>query len=102
MILLTLIILFFLMLSLTANGVLIWYCKKLIKNLNYGIKNVDELQNLLNQYADSMQSLYELEQFYGDETIKAAVDNTKMVVEACRIYKETIIEKQEKTIDNQE
>jgi hypothetical protein len=90
------------MLSLTANGILIWYCKKIIKNLNYGIKNVDELQNLLNQYADSMQSLYELEQFYGDETIKSAVDNTKMVVEACRIYKESIIEKQEKNIDNQE
>jgi hypothetical protein len=91
---------FLLLVSLTANGILVWYTKKLIKNLFYGIKNAEELQNLLNQYADSMQSLYELEQFYGDETIKTAIANTKMVVEACRIYKDSIIEKQEEKVDN--
>lgn len=93
---------FLLFISLVANGVLVWYCRKLVKNLWFGINNVDSLQNLLNEYADSMQSLYELEQFYGDETIKTAISNTKMVVEACRVYKETIIDKQEQKIDNKQ
>ena len=86
---------FFLLLSLTANAVLIWYCRKLVRNLWYGIKNVDELQKLLNEYSGSLQSLYELEQFYGDETIKVAIGNTKLIVEACRVYKESILQKQE-------
>jgi hypothetical protein len=94
-------IFFLLLASLIANGVLIWYCRKLVKNLWFGINNVDSLQVLLNEYAESMQSLYELEQFYGDETIKTAIANTKMVAEACRVYKDSIIDKQEQKIDNQ-
>jgi hypothetical protein len=98
MILLTILII----LSLTANGILVWYCRKLVKNLWFGINNVESLQKLLNEYADSMESLYELEQFYGDETIKAAISNTKVVVEACRVYKDSIIDKQEQKIDNEQ
>jgi hypothetical protein len=98
----TFFLVFLLLISLTANAILVWYCRKLIKNLWFGINNVEGLQSLLNEYAESMQSLYELEQFYGDETIKTAINNTKMVVEACRIYKESIINKQEQKIDNQQ
>jgi hypothetical protein len=98
----TFFLVFLLLISLTANAILVWYCRKLIKNLWFGINNVEGLQSLLNEYAESMQSLYELEQFYGDETIKTAISHTKMVVEACRIYKESIINKQEQKIDNQQ
>jgi hypothetical protein len=89
------ILLTILFLSALINIVLIWYCRKLVKNLWYGISNVDELQKLLNEYSNSLQSVYELEEFYGDETIKIAIENTKLIVEACRVYKETIIQKQE-------
>jgi hypothetical protein len=85
----------FLILSLVLNGILIWYCRKVIKNLWYGVSNVEELQKLLNEYSDSLQTMYELEQFYGDDTIKTAIENTKIIVEACRVYKDTIIEKRE-------
>lgn len=85
----------FLVLSLTANGILVWYCRKLIKNLWYGVNNVDQLQNLLNDYANSLQSIYELEEFYEDDTIRAAINNTKTIAEACRVYKNTLIEKQD-------
>lgn len=84
-----------LFLSLAANIILVWYCKKLVKNLWYGVQNVDELQRLLNEYSSSLQSLYELQDYYGDETIKVAIDNTKTIVEACRVYKETILQKQD-------
>lgn len=86
---------FLLLLSLTANCVLIWYCRKLVQNLWNGVNNVDELQRLLNEYADSLKSMYSLEEFYGDETIKTAIDNTKIISEACRVYKKTIIQTQD-------
>ena len=84
-----------LFLSLAANVTLVWYCKKLVKNLWYGVKNVEELDKLLNEYAASLQSLYDLEQYYGDDTIRVAIENTKLIVDACRVYKESIIQKQE-------
>jgi hypothetical protein len=80
--------------SLTANGILVWYCRKLIKNLWYGINNADELQKLLLEYAASLESLYNI-QNYSDETIEIAIGNTKLIAEACRVYKDSIIEKQD-------
>lgn len=91
MIILTIILL----LSLAANTILVWYCKKLIKNLWYGVKNVEELDKLLVEYSNSLQSLYDLEQYYGDDTIRVAIENTKLIIEACRVYKDSIIQKQE-------
>lgn len=88
-----------LLLSLTANFILIWYCRKLVKNLWYGMNNLDELQKLLLDYSDSLQTLYELEQLYQDENIKVAIANTKLMIEACRVYKDSIIEKQDKDIE---
>lgn len=79
-------------LSLAINGVLFWYSKQLVTRLKYGINNVDELQNLLNEYALSLEAMLDMEIYYGDETIKAAVGNTKMVIETCKVYKNSIIE----------
>lgn len=95
------ILLLLLLLSLAGNCILVWYCKKLVKNLWYGVNNVEELHKLLLEYATSLESLYELEQYYGDETIKVAIGNTKLIAEACRVYKDSIIQKQEeKQIEN--
>lgn len=85
-----------LLLSLTANVILVWYSKKLVKNLWNGVNNIDELQNLLLDYSNSLESLYQLEQLYEDENIKVAIANTKLMIEACRVYKSTILKQDDK------
>jgi len=93
----------FLILSLTVNGIFIWYTRKLIKNLNVGIDGVTQFQELLEQYAENLTSMFELEQYYGDETVAAAIKNTKMVIEASKFYKKSIIgEEEETSIDQQQ
>ena len=88
----TLLLAALLVLSLAGNVVLIWYTRKLIQNLYYGVNNIDEMQKLLNEYAELLIPLSQLENYYGDPAIDSAVANTKLVIEACRVYKKTIIE----------
>jgi hypothetical protein len=78
--------------SIAINIILFWYTRKLIQNLYYGVKNVDELQKLLNEYASLLEPITTMENYYGDPVISSAVANTKLVVEACKGYKNSIIE----------
>lgn len=78
---------FLLLISLTANGILIWYIRKLIKNYIIDSEAVDKFSEMLGQYADSLSSIYKLEEVYGDETVKKAIAQTKFVIEACEEFK---------------
>jgi len=81
-----------LVLSLVGNGILIWYTRKLVQNLYYGVNNADEMQKLLNEYYDLLEPLATLENYYGEPAITSAIANTKLVMEACKTYKNSIIE----------
>lgn len=83
---------FLFLVSLSANIVLAWYISKLVKNLTRGIKGVDDLQELLEEYSSLLEGMLQLDQYYGDETINGAVKNTKMVVEACKFYKKSVLD----------
>lgn len=87
------------LLAMIAIAVLVWYIQRLVNNLKDGVKNVDELQSLLSEYSDSLESVLELEQFYGEQAIVAAVGNTKMVIEACKFYKNSILNSEDNTIE---
>ena len=87
-------------LSLIGNGILIWYTRKLVQNLYYGVNNVDEMQKLLNEYAALLEPLATLENYYGEPAITSAIANTKLVMEACKTYKNSIIESENE--ENQE
>jgi hypothetical protein len=78
--------------SLSVNVIFIWYTRKLIQNLVFGVSNVNELQILLNEYATLLEELAKMENYYNDPIIVSNITNTKMVIEACRVFKNSIIE----------
>lgn len=82
-------------LSLLVNITLVWYVQKIVGNLRNGVKNIDELQELLEEYSSSLEEMSKLDEYYGDTTISGAVKNTKMVVEACKFYKNSVLEIEE-------
>jgi len=81
--------------SLVINVILFWYTRKVVQKLSFGVDNVDQLQILLEEYCSLIENMLEMEQYYGDETMIAAVKNTKLVIETCKVYKKTIMEQQE-------
>jgi|LakMenE01Jun11ns_1017448.scaffolds.fasta_scaffold9891912_4 hypothetical protein len=89
-------------LSLITNILLVWYIQKLVNNLKSGVKNIDELQELLEEYSSSLQEMSNLDEYYGDTTINGAVKNTKMVIEACKFYKNSVLEIEEEVAVDKE
>jgi hypothetical protein len=88
--------------SIAVNGILIWYTRKLIQNLYYGVSNVDEIQKLLNEYIALLQPLLQMENYYGDPALSSAITNTKIVIDACSVYKNSIIESENEEIQEKE
>lgn len=78
--------------SLIGNAMLIWYTRKLIKNLLYGVKNVDEMQKLFDEYVTLIQPLATMENYYNEPAITSAINNTNVIIEACKMYKNTMID----------
>jgi hypothetical protein len=82
-------------LSAAGNVILVWYIRKLIKNLNAGVRGIDDLQQLLQEYTSLLEGMLQLNEYYGDDTVAGAVKNTKLVIEACKYYKKSVLETDE-------
>lgn len=89
-----------LILSILINCILFWYIKKLIRQLSFGVTYTQQLQGLLEEYSSSLEGMLEMEMYYGDETIIAAVKNTRMVIETCKMYEKSILTKKGENIEN--
>ena len=76
--------------SLTLNIVFVWYIRKILSKFWYDVEARDSFVNMLTQYEEALQSVYKLEEFYGEETIKKAIQQTRFVEEACKEYKKIL------------
>lgn len=83
---------FFLLLSLVFNGLLVWYIRKILSKYWYDVEVRKSFTAMLNDYEQTITSIYKLEEFYGEETLKKAIAQTKFVVQACEEFKQ-ILEK---------
>ena len=54
---------------------LIAYIRFLLKNLNFVSSNITELNNEAVSFTSHLKSLYELESFYGDETLGGLLEH---------------------------
>lgn len=77
-------------LSLTANGLLVWYIRKLLQKYWFDVDVRQKFTNMLEQYSESLNSFYKLEELYGEEIIKKAILQTQFVIEACKEFRESI------------
>lgn len=82
----------FLIGSLIINGLLVWYSKILSNRLLEVYKNVDRFQEYLVGYQKNAESIFDLTDYYGDQTIKGLIEDTKSVVEACQNFKSSILD----------
>lgn len=89
----------FLILSLAVNIILFWYVRKLVKQLSFGVSYTQQLQGLLEEYANSLSDMLEMETYYGDDTMSAAVKNTRMVIETCKLYEKSVLKKEDTMSD---
>ena len=74
-------IIFFLVLSVVVNGVLLWYVRKLLPQLLSVSDNMGNLVEDLTSYQNHLQQLYEMEMYYGEPSIRELIVHSKQIIE---------------------
>ena len=68
-----------LVMSLVFNGVMYWYSRKLTQKLAFIYDNVGDVSEIIANYRVHLKSVYQMEMFYGDETLQFLMDHTRSI-----------------------
>ena len=63
--------------SVTANFIAFYYIRVVLGRLMYVGDNLGDLAEMITAYRNHLKSVYEMEMFYGDETLQFLVEHTK-------------------------
>jgi hypothetical protein len=74
--------------SLFLNILLFWYIKKLLGQFHLAASSASIVAQEIEDYRAHLQSVYELETYYGDRTIKEVLDHTGSLLEEIKGYQE--------------
>ena len=65
---------------------LIWYIRKILNELLYISGNIGDFLVVIDNYSEHLETVYNMETYYGDETIQGMVEHTKVIVEEIRQF----------------
>ena len=63
--------------SMIANFIAFYYIRVVLGRLMYVGDNLGDLAEMITAYRNHLKSVYEMEMFYGDETLQFLVEHTK-------------------------
>ena len=81
-------LIFFLILSVGINVLLIWYVRKMLSKLLYVSDSIGDLLISAKNFSTHLDGLHEMETYYGDETLGALIRHSKQVVEDIREFED--------------
>jgi|TARA_E500000305_G_C4018913_1_gene237474 hypothetical protein len=70
----------FLAISFLLNILLIWYLRRLASQFTFFNENVIVLEEKLTTFDQHLNSVYELEMFYGDDTLESLIKHSKQLL----------------------
>ena len=71
-----------LFISVVLNIIFVLYCRWLIKSYRILTEDVESIQEMLSAFIAHLGSIYELEMFYGDQTLSSLMEHGKKLKEA--------------------
>ena len=86
----TAVIVILLVISISLNVIFVWYIRKLMQEFTYMSDNVEKTAGVLSTFTEHLEKLYELETYYGDESLKSLIEHSKQVLEDIKGF-ETVI-----------
>ena len=67
--------------SAVLNILLVWYIINLLQRLMFVSENIGALVDSVNIFGDHAKNIYELDVFYGDETLQGLINHLKQLHE---------------------
>ena len=77
-------------LSIAANAFFFWYNRVLLSRLAFISNNLDDLAEMVASYRAHLTKVYEMEMFYGDETLKFLLAHTNDLKEILEDYEDIL------------
>ena len=71
---------FLLYLSVIVNLVLFWYIAKCLIKLEEIEESVSHIFNKTEEFTNHLESIYELEMYYGDDDLKGLIEHSKELI----------------------
>ena len=68
-------------LSVLVNVFLFWYARSASRRLTIVASNIDEIMGAIENFESHIEALYEMETFYGDETLHSVLQHAKGITE---------------------
>ncbi len=83
--------------SIVGNIFAFWYIRVVLTKLMFVGENLADLVDLIDTYKKHLKGVYEMEMFYGDETLEFLMQHTRSLRELLNQYSDiySIIEPQE-------
>ena len=75
------ILLTLLAISVALNVLAFWFIRNLLSKLLFVSNNLGEVNEVMTSFADHVESVYSMETFYGDQTLKGLLDHSRLVVQ---------------------
>jgi len=74
--------------SLIFNGIMYWYSRQLTQKLSFIYQNIGDVSEIITNYRVHLKSVYSMEMFYGDETLKFLIDHTRSISDILQEYED--------------
>ena len=71
----------FLTLSIAINVVMVLYVRWILKQYKELVQGMENIGDMLTEYVIQLKSIYELEMFYGDETLSSLLQHGREIIE---------------------
>ncbi len=86
---------FWLTLSIIVNLSLLFYIRWLLQSIKTMNEQVDSIWNNVGTFCTHLKGVYELETFYGDETLGALLKHSSLLLEEIESFDGIIIQEEE-------
>ena len=77
-----------LILSVGINIFLIVYLRWILKKMSFLSENIGDMLTSLNAFSVHLESIHQLETYYGDATLKNLIVHSKQIVKDVELYKD--------------
>jgi len=68
--------------------VLVWYIRKMLSKLLFVSDNIGDLLEEIDAFVVHLETIHEMETYYGDTTLKGLIDHSKALTEEIKKYGE--------------
>jgi len=92
-----------LVVSVLINILFFWYTRNILAKLLFVSENIGDLMEMANRFVDHVDSIHQMEMFYGDETLGFLVQHARDLAEQFEMFEQifTLTEEGDEEFDDE-